>query len=92
MVLVHLYPKPISISQLADLAGYSARSKHVFKSKVLEALVQEGLVRVEKMGRNLSLVTLNPSNPLMVRFADICQTEGQELHKRFLGRLLEGQD
>ncbi len=33
MVLCHIYPKQVTATQLAQLAGYSKKSKYVFKNR-----------------------------------------------------------
>ena len=89
MVLCHIYPKEISASQLADLAGYSTKSKYIFKSGALELLEKEALIEINKPMKRLMLIKLNPDHKLLVKFADVCQSNGTNLTELFLGKLLD---
>ena len=89
MVLLHVYPKELTTSQLTQLAGYSKSSKHVFKSKVIESLEAEGIIEVSRPYQRLMLIKLHPDNTLLKKFSMICQKEGKRLTEEFLQSLLE---
>ena len=89
MVLCHIYPKEVSTSQLAELAGYSPKSKYIFKSGALELMEKEGLIEIDKPSRRLSQIKIKSSHVLLTKFAELCQGQGKELNEIFLGRLLE---
>lgn len=89
MVLVHIYPKEASASQIAELAGYSTKSKYIFKSGALEMLEKENIISISRPSKHLMLVKLNPDNNLLVKFSNLCQIEGKDLQELFLGRILD---
>ena len=89
MVLCHLYPKEVSITEIADLAGYSKKSKYIFKSGALEMLEKEKILRIAKFPRAQAQIKLHEENELLIRFSGICQSEGKVVLERFLGKLLE---
>lgn len=88
MVLLHIYPKEINGNQLAVLAGYSSKSKYIFKSGALEMLEQENIITISKPSKRLFLIKLHEHNELLTKFAQVCQTEGKSLQELFLGKLL----
>ena len=89
MVLCHIYPKEVSITEVTELAGYSKKSKYVFKSGALEMLEKEKKQIMAKFPRAQARIKLHEENELMIRFSEICQTEGKVVHERFLGQLLD---
>ncbi|MHA1991693.1 MAG: hypothetical protein ACW981_11590 [Candidatus Hodarchaeales archaeon] len=89
MVLCHIHPKEVSTSQLADLAGYSTKSKYIFKSGALDLMEKEGLIEINKPTKRLSLIKINSNHDLLYKFAELCQNQGKQLNETFLGRLLE---
>ena len=88
MVLVHIFPKEVSASQIANLAGYSTRSKYIFKSGALEMLEKERIIEVTKPAKRLMLIKLNSENELLIKFSKLCQMEGRDVQELFLGKLL----
>ena len=89
MVLVHIFPKEVSASQIANLAGYSTRSKYIFKSGALEMLEKEKIIEIAKPAKRLMLIKINSENKLLIKFSQLCQVEGKDLQELFLGKLLE---
>ncbi len=89
MVLVHIYPKEGSASQIAELAGYSTKSKYIFKSGALEMLEKEKIINISRPSKHLMLIKLNPEHDLLVKFSNLCQIEGKHLQELFLGKLLD---
>ena len=89
MVLCHIYPKEISASQMADLAGYSTKSKYIFKSGALDILEKEKLISIQRPTRRLLLIKINNENNLLVKFSELCTMQGKHLQENFLGRILE---
>ena len=87
--MCHVYPKEVSASQLANLAGYSTKSKYIFKSRALELLEKENLIEISKPTKRLMLIKLKTDHELLIKFAELCQSQGKHLHETFLGRLLE---
>jgi hypothetical protein len=88
MVLCHIYPKEVSTSQLADLAGYSTKSKYIFKSGALDLMEKEELVEISRPTKRLSLIKINSKHDLLIKFVEVCQSQGKHLNETFLGRLL----
>lgn len=91
MVLLHIYPKEVTASQLAELSGYSAKSKYIFKSGALEMLEKEKIIEISRPVKRLMLIKLNPENKLLIKFAELCQKEGKTLQELFLGKILENE-
>jgi hypothetical protein len=89
MVLCHIYPKEVSTSQLADLAGYSTKSKYIFKSGAIDLMEKEGLIEISKPTKRLSLIKIKSDRELLTKFADLCQSQGKQINETFLGRLLD---
>ena len=89
MVLLHIFPKELTTSQLTLLAGYSRSSKYIFKSKVLEALESEKVIEINRPNQRLMLIRLHPENMLLQKFSLLCQQEGKLLTEKMLGVLLE---
>ena len=89
MVLAHIYPKEVTASQLADLAGYSKQSKYIFKSGALEILEKEKIISVSKPAKRLMLIKLNSEQSLLMKFSLICQEKGKTLMETFLGKILD---
>lgn len=89
MVLVHIYPKEISGSQMATLAGYSKKSKYIFKSGALEILEKDKIITISRPAKRLMLIKLNDENRLLTKFSDICQSNGTALKELFLGKILD---
>ena len=69
MVLCHIYPKEISASQLADLAGYSTKSKYIFKSGALELLEKEALIELREILKTRNFT----EEELFNEFYNICK-------------------
>ena len=89
MVLAHIYPKEISGSQIANLAGYSRKSKYIFKSGALEILEKEKILVVSRPTKRLMMIKLNPEHNLLMKFSQICQDNGRILKETFLGKILD---
>ena len=89
MVLLHVYPKELTTSQLTQLAGYSKASKHVFKSKTIETLENEGIITVNRPYQRLMLLKLNSKNSLLEKFSFLFQQEGKKITEDLLQTLLE---
>lgn len=89
MVLLHVFPKEVTTSQLTQLAGYSKSSKYIFKSKVLESLESEGVIEITRPNQRMMLIRLHPNHELLQKFSLLCQEEGRFLSENFLKTLLE---
>ena len=68
MILAHIYPKIISISELALLLGYSKQSRHFYKTEILKSLEVEKLIIINKPAKNLTQIILNGENELILEF------------------------
>lgn len=89
MVLALIYPKEVSASQIAELSGYSKKSKYIFKSDALEILEKDKIITISRPAKRLMLIKLNSKNELLMKFSTICQTNGKILQESFLGKLLD---
>ena len=89
MVLAFIYPKEASACQWAELAGYSKKSKYIFKSDALETLEKDKIITISKPAKRLMLIKLNPEHELLMKFSTICQTNDKILQETFLGKILD---
>ncbi|MHA2363053.1 MAG: hypothetical protein ACXAC7_03785 [Candidatus Hodarchaeales archaeon] len=89
MVLSHIYPKQVTATQLAVLAGYSKSSKHIFKSGALTSLTTENLIKIQRPTKRLMLIQISPNHSLLMKFSNICQKVGIHVQETLLGKLLE---
>ena len=87
MVLCHIYPKRITSAELSDLAGYSKKSKYIFKSNVLESLLIEKIITVEEENRK-KLIQIDEDFLLLVKFANLCNLKGKSVQEQLLAKLL----
>jgi hypothetical protein len=92
MVLAHLYPKSITTRQLSELAGYSYKSKYIFKSKALDMLEIDELIEIINPTKRLILVRLNPKHELLVKFANVCKSQGEAIYNDLTCKLLSLND
>ena len=89
MVLGHVYPKKVTINQLAELSGYSSVSKYFHKTKVLKILEEEQMIRIDVINKRIHLIDLNTENPLLFKFTMLCDDVGSTIKDKFLEKLLE---
>lgn len=89
MVLCHIYPKDVSIAEITELAGYSNKSKYIFKSGALEILEKEKVIEITKIAKKQSQIKIHKEQELLIKFSEICQSAGKKVQERFLGKLLE---
>lgn len=91
MVLLHIYPKEVSATQIASLSGYSSTSKYIFKSGALEMLEKENLILISRPAKRLSIIKINPEHELLLKFSALCQRKGKDLQELLLGKILENE-
>lgn len=91
MSLAHIYPKKVTATQLSLISGYSVKSKYLYKSKAIAFLGEEGLIKVERIGKRLMLVQLNHENPLLQHLVELCLEDGHKITESLLSLLEEDQ-
>ncbi len=89
MVLLHSYPKPLTVKQLLKFSGYSDKSKHAFKYRILDTLEEENIIRIERPGNKIFLISINNKNELLMKFTDIFVLEGKLFQEHIYADLLE---
>ncbi len=89
MVLVHMYPAELTASQVSYLAGYSAKSKYIFKTNALGDLEQESIIQIKRPTKRFMLIQIHPENLILQKFARICREHGDSVHEYLNARLEE---
>ncbi|MFX0206409.1 MAG: hypothetical protein ACFFDT_10530 [Candidatus Hodarchaeota archaeon] len=89
VILAHIYPREVSVAQLAALCNYSKQGNAIYRKKPLAALEKEKYITITRVNSKRYKIQLNTDNELMCLLVHLCQNYGFSLRDHLIYNLDE---
>ncbi len=92
LALAHIYPKRVTASELSLIAGYSPKSKYIYKNRALEELENENIINIQSLSKKNQLVQLNQNHSNCLKLIEACTEAGERVTEVLFSMLSGGRE